>query len=136
VSESKQVGFVPLPRVGGALSHTVGSVATYDGTVKLGMVLSNLRVLENRRNTLRSFTSVAQDWRHIKRILVSGELGRRDSNPDKQIQSLRSYRWTTSQKVNTINYLPKFTTFAVSACCEICCDSVPSLGKSLIACCL
>ena len=25
------------------------------------------------------------------------ELGRRDSNPDKQIQSLRSYRWTTSQ---------------------------------------
>ena len=27
----------------------------------------------------------------------SVELGRRDSNPDKQIQSLRSYRWTTSQ---------------------------------------
>ena len=26
------------------------------------------------------------------------ELGRRDSNPDKQIQSLRSYRWTTSQQ--------------------------------------
>jgi hypothetical protein len=31
------------------------------------------------------------------------ELGGRDSNPDKQIQSLRSYRWTTSQKVYRIN---------------------------------
>jgi hypothetical protein len=30
------------------------------------------------------------------------ELGRRDSNPDKQIQSLRSYRWTTSQNNGTI----------------------------------
>ena len=29
--------------------------------------------------------------------LCFGELGRRDSNPDKQIQSLLSYRWTTSQ---------------------------------------
>jgi hypothetical protein len=26
LSESKQVGFVPLPRAGGALSHTVSSI--------------------------------------------------------------------------------------------------------------
>src|SRR5436190_18307576 len=28
------------------------------------------------------------------------QLGGRDSNPDKQIQSLRSYRWTTSEKTS------------------------------------
>jgi hypothetical protein len=33
---------------------------------------------------------------HRERLSLVG-LGRRDSNPDKQIQSLRSYRWTTSQ---------------------------------------
>jgi hypothetical protein len=31
-------------------------------------------------------------------LFVVNELGGRDSNPDKQIQSLRSYRWTTSQR--------------------------------------
>ena len=33
----------------------------------------------------------------LDKSLIFWELGRRDSNPDKQIQSLRSYRWTTSQ---------------------------------------
>ena len=33
-------------------------------------------------------------------------LGGRDSNPDKQIQSLRSYRWTTSQSFFHVSKRP------------------------------
>src|SRR5688572_22035276 len=49
LSESKQMGFVPLPRAGGALSHTVGSIRdlrrhcqTSPGPAKLS--LSHLRI--------------------------------------------------------------------------------------------
>ena len=34
---------------------------------------------------------------HFNTRRLNGWLGGRDSNPDRQIQNLQSYRWTTSQ---------------------------------------
>src|SRR5215510_3359770 len=42
------------------------------------------------------------------------------------------YQLSYAHQNREINYLPKFTTVAFSACCEICCDSVsilPKLGR-------
>ena len=41
---------------------------------------------------------VGQESEKFQEVLGNDWLGGRDSNPDRQIQSLQSYRWTTSQR--------------------------------------
>jgi hypothetical protein len=49
--------------------------------------LEEMRCSTQRRSRDQNIAGFKNDW-----------LGGRDSNPDRQIQNLQSYRWTTSQQ--------------------------------------